>query len=465
MLTLPILLTLTFATTLPDAARDQNATLVRQLIQQKSSINEANAEGQTALYWAAHWSDLPTVEALLKAGADPDKTTRYGLTPLYEAAVLGDPGITAALLKAGANANTAVPLIPAARTGNIETVRQLLDHKADPNAREPWRGETALMLAASEGHADVVKLLLQHGADANLQSKVLDVEDRDGIVGLQSSLYWKGGLTALIYAARQGNTEAGIALLEGAASTTLGDADFRFTPLETAIFNGHLDFAQMLVEHGANLNDGSLYLLVDQRQLIPKRDDKQTVAGLFRLFLDRGADPNAPFNNGKIPPRVTYPAIRYGPIHQGSTPLLAASRTQELTLMKALLDKGANPNSTTTVDHLTPLMAALTQAAGGRGGRGGGGPRNIVPAVRLLLDNGASVNAVNSRNMTAAHYAARAGNDEALKLLVERGAKLDVKDRIGRTPLDMAMGVMTAVRGDDAPPNERTAQLIRSLAK
>jgi len=459
---IPTLLAFALVINLPDAARDQKPDLVRQLIQQKAPINEANAEGQTALYWAAHWSHLPTVEALLKAGADPNKTTRYGLTPLYEAAVLGDPGITAALLKAGANANTAIPLIPAARTGNLETVRQLLLHKADPNARESWRGETALMLAASEGHADVVKLLLQHGADANLQSKVLDVEDRDGIVGLQSSLYWKGGLTALIYAARQGNTEAGIALLEGAASTTLGDADFRFTPLETAIFNGHLEFAQMLVEHGANLNDGSLYLLVDQRQLIPNRGDKQTVAGLFRLFLDRGADPNAPFNNGKIPPRVTYPAIRYGPIHQGSTPLLAAARTQELTLMKALLDKGANPNATTTVDHLTPLMAALTQAAGGRGGRGGG-PQNIVPAVRLVLDKGANVNAVNSRNMTAAHYAARTGNDEALKLLVERGAKLDVRDRIGRTPLDMALGVMTAVRGDDSPPNERTAQLIRSL--
>ena len=121
-------LLLTLAVTLPDAARDQNPNLVRQLIQQKAAINEANAEGQTALYWAAHWSDLPTVEVLLKAGADPNKTTRYGLTPLYEAAVLGDPGTTAALLKAGANANTAVPLIPAARTGNLETVRHLLDH-------------------------------------------------------------------------------------------------------------------------------------------------------------------------------------------------------------------------------------------------------------------------------------------------------------------------------------------------
>lgn len=461
---IPALLALTLAINLPDAARDQNATLVRQLIQQKSPVNEANAEGQTALYWAAHWADLSTLEALLKAGADPNKASRYGLTPLYEAAVLGDPRLTAALLKAGANPNTAIPLIPAARSGNLETVQLLLNHKADPNTREPWRGETALMLAAHEGHADVIRLLLKHGADANVQSKVLDIEDRDGIVGLQASLYWKGGLTALLYAARQGNLEAGRALLDGAASTTLGDADFRFTPLETAIFNGHLDFAQMLVERGANLNDGSLYLLVDQRQLIPNRGDKQTVAGLFRLFLDRGANPNAPFNNGKLPPRITYPAIRPGPVHQGSTPLLAAARTQELALMKALLDKGANPNAVTTVDRLTPLMAAFTQAAAGRGGRGNG-PQNIAPAVRLLLDKGAAVNAVNSRNMTAAHYAARTGNDEALKLLVERGARLDVKDRIGRTPLDMALGQMTAVRGDDSPPNERTAELIRSLSR
>ncbi|HXJ44593.1 MAG TPA: ankyrin repeat domain-containing protein [Bryobacteraceae bacterium] len=457
-------------TRLPDAARDQNTTLVRQLIQQKAPVNAANPEGQTALYWAAHWGDAEMADALLKAGADPKPASRYGLTALWEAAARGDAALTAKLLTAGAPPDAANPqgetaLLAAARTGNVESVRQLLDHKANPNTKENWRGETALMLAAAEGHTEVVKLLLARGANPNERSISFDLQDRDGIVGLQASLYWKGGLTALVFAARDGQIEAGRALVEGGADPKIGDTDFGFTPLETAIFNGHLDFAEMLVQKGVNLNDGSLYLLVDQRALIPNRGDKQTAASMLRLFLDKGADPNAPFNNGKVPPRVTYPAIRFGPVHQGSTALLSAARTQELAIMKMLLDKGANPNSVTKVDHFTPLMATMTQGVGVRGGRGPGrgGTQNIVGAIKLLLDKGADVNAVNSRGMAAVHYAARTGNEEALQLLVSKGARLDVKDRIGRTPLDLAMGVMTAVTGEDGPPNQRTADVIKKL--
>jgi hypothetical protein len=309
-----------------------------------------------------------------------------------------------------------------------------------------------------------VKLLLAHGAKPDVRSASFDLKDRDGIVGLQASLYWKGGLTALLFAARQGQIETGQALIEGGASTAIGDTDFGFTPLMESIFNGHLDFARMMVEKGANLNDGSLYLLIDQRNLMPRRGDRQTVAGMIQLFLERGADPNAPFNNGKIPPRITYPAIRYGPVHAGSTPLLAAARAQDIEAARALLGHHADPNLSTKVDHLTPLMAALAGGGGGRGGAGRGrGAADPAAVVKLLIANGADVNAVNSRNLTALHYAARNGNDEVIQLLVLHGARLDIKDRIGRTPLDLANGVMTAVSGADGPPRERTAALIQKL--
>jgi uncharacterized protein len=300
---------------------------------------------------------------------------------------------------------------------------------------------------------------MAHGANPNARSTSFKLEDRDGIVGLQASLYWKGGLTALLFAARQGSIDTGRALIEGGADMSETDTDFRFTPLMEAIFNGHLDFARMLVDKGANINDGSLYILIDQRNTIPQRGDGETVAGLTRLVLDHGADPNLAFNNGKVPPRVTYPAIRYGPIAQGSTALLAAARAQDVELMRMLLDKHADPNKATAVDRFTPLMAVL--AGGGR--RRGARASNPMPAIQLLLERGADVNAVNSRGMSAMHYAARTGNDAAVQLLAERGARLDGKDRLGRTPEDMANGVMTAVTGADGPKNERTAMLIVRL--
>ncbi len=458
-------------TRLVEAAKNQDHTAILALLKQHASVNATDAAGETAVFWAAHWGDAEAVEVLTRAGAKVNAASRYGLTPLWEAAQRGDAVVVGKLLKAGADVNAANPqgetaLLAAARAGNVDTVTLLVDHGADVNRKENWRGETALMLASAEGHTAVARLLLAHGANPNVRSTSFDLQDRDGIVGLQSSLYWKGGLTALLFAGRQGWTETGRALVEGGADTSLTDTDFHFTPLMEAIFNGHLDFARMLVEKGANLNDGSLYILIDQRNTIPERGDEQTVPGLTRLLLDRGADPNTPFNNGKVPPRVTYPAIRYGPIAAGSTALLSAARTQDVTLMGMLLDKHADPNQATTVDRFTPLMAALSGGGGGRGaGRGGrgGGVANPVGAVQLLIGHGADVNAANSRGMTAMHYAAKAGNDQAIQILADHGARLDVKDRLGRTPVDIANGVLTAVTGADGPANERTAGLIANL--
>jgi len=426
----------------------------------------ADPGGETALYRAAHWGDLESVRALIRAGANVNTQTRYGLTPLWEAAQRGDAAIVRELLKAGADVHAANPqgetaLLPAARSGNVETVKLLLDHGANPNQKENWRGETALMLAAAEGHTEAVRMLLARGADPNARSTSFPLQDRDGIVGLQASLYWKGGLTALLFAARQGAIETGRALVEGGAEMSETDTDFYFTPLMEAIFNGHLDFAQMLLDKGANINDGSLYLLIDQWNTIPQHGDAQTVETLTRLLFERGADANVVFNNGRVPPRITYPAIRYGPIAQGSTPLLAAARAQDAGLMRMLLDRHADPNKATTVDRFTPLMAAL--AGGGR--RRGARAANPMPAIQVLIESGADVNAVNSRGMSAMHYAARTGNNAAVQLLADHGSALDGKDRLGRTPEDMANGVMTAVTGADEAKNERTATLIERLLK
>lgn len=452
-------------TRLVEAAEHQDRAALIGLLRRHAEVNTTDAFGQTALYWAAHWGDGEAVDALLRAGAKPNLASRYGLTPLWEAAHRGDAVIAAKLVNAGADVRAANPqgetaLFTAARAGCVDLVTLLLERGADANQKENWRGQTALMVAAAEGHTETVRMLLAHGANANTRSKSFDLQDRDGIVGLQSSLYWKGGLTALLFAARQGHIETGKTLVEGGADMGLTDTDFRFTPLMEAIFNGHLDFARMLIEKGANLNDGALYVLVDQRTTLPMRGDTETADALIRLVLERGADPNTPFANGKVPPRVTYPAIRYGPVATGSTALLAAARARDVVTMRLLLDKHADPNQGTSIDHFTPLMAALS---GGGGGRGRGGLSNPTAAVQLLVERGADVNAANSRGMTAMHYAARTGNDAAVQLLADRGAKLDVRDRLGRTPQELANGILTAVTGANGPRNEGTVELLEKL--
>ena len=85
----------------------------------------------------------------------------------------------------------------AARTGIAAAVKTLLAHGADVNAKESWRGQTALMWAAAEGHAEALQVLLEAGAQVNARSSA--------------------GWTALLFAAREGRIAGGQALLAGGA--------------------------------------------------------------------------------------------------------------------------------------------------------------------------------------------------------------------------------------------------------
>ena len=68
------------------AAKKQDAAAVRSLLRQRVDVDAADAEGMTALHWAAHCNDLGTVRLLLAAGAKANAANRYGVTPLHEAA-------------------------------------------------------------------------------------------------------------------------------------------------------------------------------------------------------------------------------------------------------------------------------------------------------------------------------------------------------------------------------------------
>jgi len=440
------------------AMKNQDTTAARTLLRQRADVNAADVDGSTALQWAAHWNDVDIVKALLASGANPNTANRYGVTPLHEAATIGSAPIVNALLRAGARANATygegeTPLMPAARSGNLESVKLLIEAGADVNAAEKFRGQTALMLAAVENHAAIVQALIDAGAQVNTRTAEYTFQTLTGGAGGIIHDRPQGGLTSLILAARQGSGEAVARLLDAGADANLTEPQYGFTALQTAIFNGHYALAKRLLEKGADPNDGSLYIVMEMRNLAtysnrpnpPDVDHGVSHMDVAKLLLEKGGNPNAPYTK-TIPPRQAQGNINVAP---GSTPLYRAVRAVDLAAVQLLVGAGANP-SQAIKDGSTPLMAA----AGLGAPRGGdeevteAGDRNDpVDVLKVLVDKGGDVNAANEAGMTPLHYAAQRGSDRIIEFLASKGARFDAKNKQGRTPSDLARGKTAALIG------------------
>lgn len=433
------------------AMKNQDATTVKALLKQRIDVNVADVEGTTALQWAAHWNDVDSVKALIAAGAKANVASRYGVTALHEAAAIGSAPIVNALLRAGAAADSAygegeTPLMLAARSGNLEAVKLLVEAGANVNAAEKFRGQTALMLATVENHADIVQALIAAGAQVNARTIEYSFQTLTGGAGGIIHDRPQGGLTALILAARQGSIDASDRLIAAGADLNATEPQYSFTALQTAIFNGHYALAKQLLEKGANANDGSLYIVMEMRNLAtysnrPNPSDTERGVShmdIARLLLDKGADPNAPYVK-TIPPRQAQGNINVAP---GATPLYRAVRAIDLAAVQLLVDRGADP-SQAIKDGSTPMMAA----AGLGAPRGGdeevteAGDRNDpIDVMKVLLAKGANVNAANDAGMTPLHYAAQRGSDRIIEFLASQGARFDVKNKQGRSPSELARG-------------------------
>jgi ankyrin repeat protein len=463
---------------LVDAVKHGHRDTVRALLKQRVDVNAPEADGMTALHWAVRANDLETAQLLIRAGANVKVSSRYGITPLSLAATNGNPTVIDALLKAGADPNAALPdgesvLMTAARTGNPAALKILLANGANVHAKEASQGQTALMWAAAENHPAAVRVLVEAGADLNARSVNLNYPDfKWAVAAMVSTSLPRGGWTPLMYAAQQNSTGAARALADAKADLNLRDPEGA-TALVIAIINAHFDLAVMLLEKGADPNVAddtgmaALYAAVDMHTLgpmltrpVPKLVDKLDAADLVNVLLSRGANPNARLKR-PIPGR--HHDRGDASLGDGTMPLMRAARTNDVPVMRLLLEGGADP-FLTQKDSTNALMIVAAS-----GERVSAYPSTVpvseagaIEAITLLVEYGVDVNAFNANGQTALHSAAQRGADNLVKYLVERGAKLDLKNKQELTPLDVAMGL--GGRGGRAGRAPVTSQVRESTA-
>jgi uncharacterized protein len=430
---------------LANAVQHQDRDVIRALLAKRAGIKATQPDGTTALHWATYHDDLDLVNKLIGAGADVLAANRYGVTPLALACINGNAAIISRFLDAGADANATLPggetmLMTAARTGKSDAVRLLLTRGANIHAKEPRRGQTALMWAAAEGHVEVLETLIEAGADFRTP---LD-----------------SGFSPLMFTVRQGRIPAVKALLKAGADVNEvvqvktnpklpeGERPLRSgtTPLHLALSNGHLELAAELLDAGADPNSDLLgytplhMLAYIRKPAIGDSDPGPEITGnissfeLAKRLVAKGANVNA-----RMTRRVNLTNTRLNEL--GATAYLVAAMTADADYMKALVELGADPLLTNN-EGSTGLMTAA--GLGTRSpGEDAGTEDEVIEAMQVALDHGADINAVDDNGETAMHGAAYKNLPRAVKFLADKGAKIEIwntRNKFGWTPLTIARG-------------------------
>ena len=482
------------------------APAVATLLKQGADPNVTDAYGSTALHWAVELDNLTAVDLLLKAGANPSAVNRYNVPPLSVAAEAGNAAVIMRLLDAGANPNTVAAggetaLMAASRSGNVQAVKALLARGADVNARESVRGQTALMWAAAEGHAAVIAVLVEAGADVTARSR-RPTPPRAGSAapppsatasetdappatrerraeparpvgdyfvrsngGVLNTLMVVDSMTPLMFAVRAGRMNAVRTLLDNGASANETSSN-GLSVLVLAIINAHYELAGFLLDRGADPSAAgqgwtALHQVVATPRLSygrfphPAQTGRLSPIDLAKKLIAAGADVNA---------RMTVPTMGDGYRTRlnrlGATPLLLAAKGAYPDMMELLLEHGADLHAR-TVEETTALMLAAGVAIFNEGDDAGTEVETLR-AVKLLVERGAAVNEIDANGETAMHGAAYRGHNSVVQYLADAGARLDVPNRIGWTPLIIADGVLYA---EVLKVHRDTAALLRQLLK
>ena len=461
-----------------------NRLVALDMIQAGADVNEAQPDGTRPIHWAVYRVDHELMTELIARDAQVDVINELGSTPLAEAVKLNDPEMVRMLLDAGSGSEGANPegqtaLMLAIKSGDLGIVRMLVDAGADVNAVEQVQDQTPLIwaAAATRNASEMVDILLENGADVNARARFTDWPSQ-----ITSEPRWQyhayGGLTALLYAAREGCYEC-VESLVGAGADVNVPTPEGVTALMIALDNDNNEVAKLLLDQGANphvwdvYGRTALYIVIDRKNRgggggfggggrggrgggppvdlpPPPVGPEVTSMDIVTALLDAGVDPNPqlsmrrPSNQGG---RFSDPLLS-----TGVTPLFRAAMDSDIEVMRALLDKGANPNVVGM--GATPFLIAAGVEPTRRGGAGGGGDTEVLD---LLIEHGADVNAritgvlsysmriarsvSDDEGISALHYAVQSENTELVRYLLEHGARTDLLDWSGRTPLDVANGV------------------------
>jgi len=489
------------STALHWAAYEDNLALAQVLLDAHANVKAATRVGAlTPLLMACQNGSAKMIELLLGHGAEAN----------------------------GANALGTTPLMLASASGSVAAVKVLLAHGADANVREHARNQTALMFAANLDRGDVVRALIAGGADPGLASnvvnapklsraanqavvaaagikgaKVKEASDDNSSGGKEASgervhptakpedakvsvagvaasaadddaakkvlrdhgAKMMGGMTPLLYAARQGSLSAALALLDGGAKIDQVSGSEHTTPLVLAISNGHLDLAKMLVEHGANVNLANdmgvtaLFATIDVKW-VPHEwspepivdQEKTNYLVLMKLLIDHGANLNARL--GKQPWSRTMSENRNWSDPAGATAFFRAAQADDIKAMRLLKEAGADTNITSTIGT-TPLMVAA--GLGWAANYSTTAPTRLE-AIEYCMSLGADVNAHDDLGYTALHGAAFVGDLGNIHYLVDHGAKVDAKTKAGDTVADAANGLF-----EKSLPNPDAVALLEKL--
>ena len=490
-----------------DAAMRGDKAAVEALIRGKADANALQADGATAIQWAAYRNDLELAQLLIAAGANVNAPNHDGATPLSLAAENGSAAMIEKLIEAGADpnqrlANGETPLMMAARNGSVAAIKVLLHHKADVNTKETLRGTTALMWAAEQGHSDAVKALVAGGADLGaatewdtrnsrlniaptVQQRAQSAQGAGGLGGFARARTRRaaaggaaspddfddfaaffrgpqikdgGGLTPLVYAAREGCLECARALVEAGADVNQV-THYGWTALLTATQNRHYQLGRYLLDHGADPNIANkggwtpLYLATDNRNIeagdYPVRRPDMDHLDYIKLLLDKGANVNtricgAQSSDKECKGDTTETRTNFTMqwlYEDGATPFVRAAQSGDITLMKLLLAQGADPKIATA--HNDTALAVAAGIGWVEGVTFEWSPEESLEAVKMCLDLGIDPNVPDDQGRTALHGAAHKGRTDVIQLLVDHGANLEAHDFGSRDTVNGAMKGLT----------------------